>query len=60
MDLEKIMKSVMKIRERPDKPVRASFTIMLKGQIVFSRCYDDSEVLLFSNFLVLLMKLGWW
>ena len=42
-DLEMIMKNEMAIRERPDQPVRVSFMVMLKGQVVFSRSYDDSD-----------------
>ena len=42
-DLENIMKNDMGIRERPDQPVRVSFMVMLKGNVVFSRSYDDKD-----------------
>ena len=42
-DLEKIMKNEMGIRERPDQPVRVALMVMLKGQVVFSRSYDDKD-----------------
>ena len=42
-DLEMIMKNEMGIRERPDQPVKVSFMVMLKGQVIFSRSYDDSD-----------------
>ena len=43
MDLEQILKNDMGIRERPDQPVRVSFMVMMKGNVVFSRSYDDSD-----------------
>ena len=33
----------MNIRERPDQPVRAKLTIMVKGSVVFSRAYDENS-----------------
>ena len=36
-DLEKIFHDEMKIRARPEQPVRAWVQIMVKGAVVFSR-----------------------
>ena len=36
-DLEKIFRDEMKIRARPEQPVRAWVQIMVKGAVVFSR-----------------------
>lgn len=43
-DLEKILSGDMAIRARPDQPVRAQITIMLKGVVVFHRFYDENAL----------------
>nr|ALO75638.1 melanin-engaging protein [Tigriopus kingsejongensis] len=42
-DLEKIFSGEMAIRARPDQPIRAGISLMLKGVIVFQRSYDESD-----------------
>jgi hypothetical protein len=42
-DLSKILNNEMAIRERPDQPVRVKMTLMVKGAVVFSRCYDENS-----------------
>lgn len=42
-DLEKILSGDMAIRERKDQPVRVSINIMVKGNVVFYRQYDETD-----------------
>jgi len=59
-DLEKIFRDEMKIRARPEQPVRAWVQIMVKGAVVFSRSYDETSVMqggrlreFFENFMAM-------
>lgn len=42
-DLENILSNAMGIRARADQPVRVHVSIQIKGTVVFSRSYDDSD-----------------
>lgn len=43
-DLTKILSGDMGIRERPNQPVRASITLMLKGTIILQRVYEEGSL----------------
>merc|ERR1712088_499091 len=59
-NLEKIFHDEMKIRARPEQPVRAWVQIMVKGAVVFSRSYDETSAMqggrlreFFENFMAM-------
>jgi len=41
--LQDILQNQMNIRERPNQPVRVQISVMLKGNVIFHRYYDDDS-----------------